>query len=44
MRFIFVCIVVSENDVISNFIFIVNSMLILAGVIFINSRLFLLTY
>ena len=43
-RFIFVCSVVKEHEFISDFIFIVNYMFILAGVISINLRLFLLMY
>ena len=43
-RFIVVCSVFSENDIISDFIVVVNSMSIFADVIFINLRLIFLTY
>ena len=43
-RFIFVCSMVSERDSISDFIVIVNSMFILSGGIYIDLRLFSLTY
>ena len=44
MEFHILCSVVKEHDFISDFIVKVNSMFILAGVISINLRLFLLTY
>ena len=41
---IFICSVFSDHDVTTDFIVVVNSMSIFAGVIYIHLRLFLLTY
>ena len=42
--FVFLSIIISAHDFISNFVAVVNSFIIFAGVIFINLCLILMTY